>query len=62
MSVSKPEEKHEDSIGETIMVIIQALLLAVVVRTFLFQPFNIPAEHFKIRHKVMGQGNRLSFL
>jgi signal peptidase I len=47
MSVSKPEEKHEDSIGETIMVIIQALLLALVVRTFAFQPFNIPSGSMK---------------
>ncbi|MBR7540594.1 hypothetical protein KC221_30880, partial [Mycobacterium tuberculosis] len=46
-SVSKPEEKHEDSIGETIMVIIQALLLALVVRTFAFQPFNIPSGSMK---------------
>ena len=47
MSVSKPEEKHEDSIGETIMVIIQALVLALVVRTFAFQPFNIPSGSMK---------------
>ena len=30
-------------IGETIKVVIQALLLALVVRTFLFQPFSIPS-------------------
>jgi signal peptidase I len=29
--------------GETVKIIIQALLLALVVRTFLFQPFNIPS-------------------
>ena len=34
---------QEGGIGETIKVIIQALLIAVVVRTFLFQPFNIPS-------------------
>ncbi|CAN1513320.1 LepB Signal peptidase I [Rhabdaerophilaceae bacterium] len=30
-------------IGETIRVIVEALLIAVVIRTFLFQPFNIPS-------------------
>lgn len=29
--------------GETVKVVVQALLLALVVRTFLFQPFNIPS-------------------
>jgi signal peptidase I len=29
--------------GETIRVIIEALLIALVIRTFLFQPFNIPS-------------------
>ena len=36
-------KKPEGGIGETIRVIIEALLIAVVVRTFLFQPFNIPS-------------------
>jgi signal peptidase I len=30
-------------IGETVSVIVQALLIAVVIRTVLFQPFNIPS-------------------
>src|SRR5262245_54141787 len=30
-------------LGETIKIVIQALLLALIVRTFLFQPFNIPS-------------------
>ena len=34
---------HRGGAGETIKVIIQALLIAVVVRTLLFQPFNIPS-------------------
>src|ERR1039457_375765 len=34
---------QEGGIGETIKVIVQALLIALVVRTFLFQPFNIPS-------------------
>jgi signal peptidase I len=33
----------EGGIGETISVIVQALLIALVIRTFLFQPFNIPS-------------------
>ena len=36
--------KPEESIWETAKVIIQALLIAFVVRTFLFQPFNIPSS------------------
>jgi signal peptidase I len=35
--------KQEGGLSETIKVILQALLLAVVVRTFLFQPFTIPS-------------------
>jgi len=34
--------KEESSVWETIKVIVQALLIDVVVRTVLFQPFNIP--------------------
>jgi signal peptidase I len=30
-------------LGETVKIVIQALILAVLVRTFLFQPFNIPS-------------------
>jgi signal peptidase I len=47
MSVSTPDEKQGESLGETVMVIIQALLLALVVRTFAFQPFNIPSGSMK---------------
>ncbi|MGO9675292.1 MAG: signal peptidase I [Methylocella sp.] len=36
-------EGKEGGIGETVKVIVQALLIALVVRTFLFQPFNIPS-------------------
>ncbi|MGL4324376.1 MAG: signal peptidase I [Beijerinckiaceae bacterium] len=35
--------RSEGGIGETISVIVQALLIAVVIRTVLFQPFNIPS-------------------
>jgi signal peptidase I len=40
---SKPQKRAEGGVGETIKVIIQALLIAAVVRTLLFQPFNIPS-------------------
>ncbi len=40
---SKIKAKDEGGIGETIKVIVQALLIALVVRTLLFQPFNIPS-------------------
>lgn len=40
---SKKKKAEEGGIGETIKVIVQALLIALVVRTFLFQPFNIPS-------------------
>ncbi len=36
-------EKKEEGLWSFIVVIIQALLIAVVIRTFLFQPFNIPS-------------------
>jgi signal peptidase I len=36
-------KKEEGGLWETIKVVIQALLIAVVVRTVLFQPFNIPS-------------------
>src|SRR3954453_23714022 len=39
----KIKEKREGGILETVKVIIQALLIALVVRTVLFQPFNIPS-------------------
>jgi signal peptidase I len=35
--------KEDGGIREMIVVIIQALLIAVIFRTFLFQPFNIPS-------------------
>lgn len=35
--------KSEDGLWETVKVIVQALLIAFFVRTFLYQPFNIPS-------------------
>ncbi len=43
---SKPAQKpvkDEGGILETIKVVVQALLIALVIRTLLFQPFNIPS-------------------
>ena len=43
MSVAEKTEKKSGGLGETVSVIIQALLLALVIRTLLFQPFSIPS-------------------
>jgi len=43
MSVASPKTGAKSGgFGETVKVVVQALLLALIVRTFLFQPFNIP--------------------
>ena len=47
MSVAVTKNTAEGGLGETVKIIIQALLLALVVRTFLFQPFNIPSGSMK---------------
>ena len=39
--------RSESGIGETIRVVIHALIIALVIRTFLFQPFNIPSGSMK---------------
>jgi signal peptidase I len=46
MSVTSRPKPEADR-GETIRVIIHALLIALVIRTFLFQPFNIPSGSMK---------------
>lgn len=46
MSVTS-STKPEGGLGETIRVVIHALLIALVIRTFLFQPFNIPSGSMK---------------
>ena len=43
MSVSTDEKRKEGGLVETGRVIIHALIIAFVIRTFLFQPFNIPS-------------------
>ncbi|MFN0263414.1 signal peptidase I [Tepidamorphus sp. 3E244] len=48
MSVSKRVQSSEaGGIGETIRIVIHALLIALVIRTFLFQPFSIPSGSMK---------------
>lgn len=47
MSVTSGRTKTESSFGETVRVVINALLIALVIRTFLFQPFNIPSGSMK---------------
>ena len=37
------EENKKDGWGETIKTIIYAVLIAVVIRSFLFEPFRIPS-------------------
>ncbi|WP_245504055.1 signal peptidase I [Lichenihabitans psoromatis] len=41
--VATSKKSQEGGFGEVLKVVVQALLIALVVRTFLFQPFNIPS-------------------
>ncbi len=41
------EVKEENVLRETVSVVVQALILALILRTFLFQPFNIPSGSMK---------------
>ncbi len=43
MSVTDNKKDKDGGLYETVKVVVQALLIALVVRTFLFQPFNIPS-------------------
>jgi signal peptidase I len=48
MSVATDKSKAKGGgVGETVKIVIQALILALIVRTFLFQPFNIPSGSMK---------------
>ena len=47
VGTQKRAKADNGGLGETIKVILQALLLALVVRTLLFQPFNIPSGSMK---------------
>src|SRR5215475_12018088 len=43
MSVEAEETQEKSGVRDTIRVVIHALILALLVRIFLFQPFNIPS-------------------
>src|SRR6266403_102761 len=47
MSVSTDQKRQESGVAETIRVVFHALIIALVIRTFLFQPFNIPSGSMK---------------
>ncbi len=47
MSVTSRTKRKEGGFAETIRVIFHALVIALVIRTFLFQPFNIPSGSMK---------------
>jgi signal peptidase I len=47
VATQKPSAKSSGGVGETVKIVIQALLLALVVRTLLFQPFVIPSASMK---------------
>jgi len=47
MSVSSGTKRKEGGLSETVRVVIHALVIALVIRTFLFQPFNIPSGSMK---------------
>ena len=44
LKTSDTDKTHESGLLETAKVIVQALVIAVVIRTLLFQPFNIPSS------------------
>src|SRR3569832_536367 len=52
MSVTSGTKRKEGGIGETARVIFHALIIALVIRTFLFQPFNIPSGSMKATQLV----------
>lgn len=43
MDVARDKQQKKGGLGEIVSVLIQALLLALVIRTLLFQPFSIPS-------------------
>jgi signal peptidase I len=47
MHVYAQEKRKEGNLAETGRVVVQALLIALVIRTLLFQPFNIPSGSMK---------------
>jgi signal peptidase I len=47
MRVTTQQKRKESGFAETVRVVIHALIIAAVIRTFLFQPFNIPSGSMK---------------
>ncbi|MDB5600730.1 MAG: signal peptidase, partial [Xanthobacteraceae bacterium] len=47
MSVTSGTKRKEGGFAETVRVVFHALIIALVIRTFLFQPFNIPSGSMK---------------
>ena len=47
MTVVPGAKSREGGVVETIRVVIHALIIALLIRTFLFQPFNIPSGSMK---------------
>jgi signal peptidase I len=47
MQVSAQEKRKEGNLAETGRIVVQAILIALVFRTLLFQPFNIPSGSMK---------------
>src|SRR5919199_1054627 len=45
--VRTDQKREEGGLAETVRVILHALLIAAIIRTFLFQPFNIPSGSMK---------------
>ena len=47
MTATPEEDRKQGGLGETVRVIVHALLIALVIRTLLFQPFSIPSGSMK---------------
>ena len=47
MTVTTEQKRKEGGFAETVRVIVHALIIAAIIRTFLFQPFNIPSGSMK---------------